>query len=117
MKSFLMDQSAIAGLGNIYVSEALFVAGIHPGARSDRLGAEQTARLCQAITRVLRSAIANRGTTLSDYVDGDGRRGRNQFELHVYGRAGEPCPRCATPIRRVVDAGRSTFFCPGCQKP
>jgi formamidopyrimidine-DNA glycosylase len=116
MKSFLMDQSAVAGLGNIYVSEALFVAGIHPSARSDRLGREQAARLSEAIGKVLRGAIANRGTTLSDYVDGDGRRGRNQLELHVYGRAGEPCPRCATAIRRVTFAGRSTFFCPGCQK-
>jgi formamidopyrimidine-DNA glycosylase len=116
MKAFLMDQGNIAGLGNIYVSEALFLAGIHPAARADRLSAGAVARLRDAIVQVLRGAIANRGTTLRDYVDGAGRRGRNQFRLHVYGREELPCPRCGTPIRRVVDSGRSTFFCPACQK-
>jgi formamidopyrimidine-DNA glycosylase len=114
LKSFLLDQSLVAGLGNIYVCEALFHARLHPLLRSDRVGARAGA-LRQAIVAVLRGAIANRGTTLRDYVDGDGRSGRNQLRLHVYGREGKPCTRCRATIERAVDAGRSTFYCPGCQ--
>lgn len=116
LKSFLLDQSLIAGLGNIYVSEALFLAELHPATRSDRVPAARVEILRDAIVNVLEAAISNRGTTLRDYVDGTGRRGRNQLRLHVYGREAKACDRCGASIRRTVDAGRSTFFCPGCQK-
>ena len=109
-----MDQRRIAGLGNIYVAEALFRAGIHPAARPRRVrGARR--ELLAAIRAVLEGGIARRGTTLRDYVDADGRSGDNAAALLVYGRAGEACGRCGTVIKRRVDAGRSTFFCPGCQ--
>src|SRR5262245_61892567 len=98
LKSFLLDQSLVAGLGNIYVSEALVLAELHPNTRSDRVASSRVEVLRAAIVDVLRGAIANRGTTLRDYVDGAGRRGRNQFRLHVYGREGEPCTRCGSRI-------------------
>lgn len=115
LKSFLLDQRKVAGLGNIYVCEALFEASLHPRkpARSAR---RYAGTLLAAIRKVLERGIANRGTTLRDYVDGAGHAGGNQHSLQVYGRAGEPCVRCGALIRRRVDAGRSTFFCAGCQK-
>ncbi len=116
MKSFLLDQSKIAGLGNIYVAEALFGAAIHPGLHADKLSRARVGALRDAIVEVLERALAHRGTTLRDYTDGEGRAGQNQFQLHVYDRAGKACPRCGRKVRRVVDQGRSTFFCPGCQK-
>jgi formamidopyrimidine-DNA glycosylase len=116
MKSFLLDQSKIAGLGNIYVAEALFGAAIHPSLPADKLSRARTRALRDSIVDVLERALAHRGTTLRDYTDGEGRAGQNQFQLHVYDRAGQPCPRCGRKIRRVVDQGRSTFFCAGCQK-
>lgn len=115
IKAFLMDQSRIAGLGNIYVCEALFRAGIAPTRRSDRV-AKRAAALHAAIIAVLADGIANRGTSFSDYVDADGQAGENQHALSVYGRQDAPCRRCAAALRRVVQGGRSTFFCGRCQK-
>jgi formamidopyrimidine-DNA glycosylase len=114
IKAFLLDQRRIAGLGNIYVSEALFRAGIHPSTAADRVRG-RAADLLEAVRAVLTGGIARRGTTLRDYVDADGRRGDNAGALQVYGRASQPCPSCGTPIRKRVDAGRATFFCPRCQ--
>ena len=115
IKAFLMDQGRVAGLGNIYVAEALHRAGIHPAARAGRVRA-RAPELLAAIRAALEGGIARRGTTLRDYVDADGRSGDNAAALLVYGRAGEPCPRCGAPIKRRVDGGRSTFFCGACQK-
>ena len=114
IKAFLMDQRRIAGLGNIYVAEALFRAGIHPAAPARRVR-PRAAGLLAAIRAVLEGGIARRGTTLRDYVDADGRSGENAPALLVYGRAGEACERCGAVIKRRVDGGRATFFCPGCQ--
>jgi formamidopyrimidine-DNA glycosylase len=116
VKAFLLDQTKVAGLGNIYVCEALFQAGIHPSARTNHLTRARVAALRVAIVDVLRRGIANRGTTLRDYADGEGRKGRNQNCLLVYGREGEACTRCTSRIRRGVDQGRSTFFCARCQR-
>jgi formamidopyrimidine-DNA glycosylase len=115
IKAFLMDQRRIAGLGNIYVAEALHSAGIHPSAPARRERA-RAAELLAAIRTVLEGGISRRGTTLRDYVDADGRSGENGPALLVYGRAGEACGRCGARIKRRVDAGRATFFCPGCQR-
>jgi formamidopyrimidine-DNA glycosylase len=115
MKTFLLDQRRIAGLGNIYVSEALHRAGVHPGTPAHRARARAQA-LVAGIRASLEAGIANRGTTLRDYVDGEGGAGSNQAALLVYGREGQPCRTCTTAIRRRVDAQRSTYFCPRCQK-
>jgi formamidopyrimidine-DNA glycosylase len=115
IKAFLMDQSRVAGLGNIYVCEALFRAGISPKKRSDRL-VKRAPALHAAIVAALADGIANRGTSFSDYVDADGQSGGNQLTLAVYGREKAPCRHCGAAVRRVVQAGRSTFFCPRCQK-
>jgi formamidopyrimidine-DNA glycosylase len=115
IKAFLMDQRRVAGLGNIYVAEALFRAGIHPGARAGRTRG-RAAALLDGIRAALDGGIARRGTTLRDYVDADGRSGDNASALLVYGRAGEACSRCGARIKRRVDGGRATFFCPGCQR-
>ena len=115
IKAFLMDQRRIAGLGNIYVAEALFRAGIHPATPAGRVR-RRAGALLDGIRAALEGGIARRGTTLRDYVDADGRAGDNAAALLVYGRAGEACPRCGARIRRRVDAGRSTFFCAGCQR-
>jgi formamidopyrimidine-DNA glycosylase len=115
IKAFLMDQSRIAGLGNIYVCEALWRARTSPKKRSHRLVAQAPA-LHAAIVGVLADGIENRGTSFSDYVDADGQAGGNQLTLAVYGREKEACRRCGAAVRRMVQAGRSTFFCPRCQK-
>jgi len=114
IKAFLLDQTRIAGLGNIYVSEALHRARIHPAAPALRLTAQAPALLA-AIRAALEQGIRNRGTTLRDYVDASGAPGNNAAALLVYGRAGEPCPTCGAPIRRSVDSGRATYFCAACQ--
>jgi formamidopyrimidine-DNA glycosylase len=116
LKGFLLDQSRLAGLGNIYACEALFLAGLGPKRRTHRLGELRAARLFRAIREVLEAAIRNRGTSFSDYVDAEGAKGSNQATLLVYGREGEPCRRCGRKIRRLVQGARSTFYCPGCQK-
>jgi formamidopyrimidine-DNA glycosylase len=115
IKAFLLDQSRVAGLGNIYVCEALFRARIHPRAPAGRVVARAPA-LLTGIADALEQGIANRGTTLRDYVDGFGAGGNNAEALRVYGRAGKPCPVCGSPIRRRVDSSRSTFYCGRCQR-
>jgi formamidopyrimidine-DNA glycosylase len=116
VKSALLDQRVVAGLGNIYVDEALHAANIHPLTRADRLGAEDVGRLSRAIKATLRRAIRHRGSTLRDYLDADGAAGGFQRLHRVYDRAGHPCHRCDTPIERIVLGGRSTHFCPACQR-
>jgi formamidopyrimidine-DNA glycosylase len=115
VKAFLLDQRRVAGLGNIYVCEALFRASVHPATPACRLR-RRSAALVQGIRQALALGIANRGTTLRDYVDGEGGAGTNQAALMVYGRGGQPCRVCHTAVRRRVDAQRSTFYCPRCQK-
>jgi formamidopyrimidine-DNA glycosylase len=116
VKQFLLDQGRVAGLGNIYVSEALHVAGISPRRRADQVGPLRAGRLHAAIRNVLVAAVERRGTTLRDYVDADGELGDNQNHLAVYGREGEPCRRCGGRVKRLVQGARSTFYCPGCQR-
>jgi formamidopyrimidine-DNA glycosylase len=116
IKSALLDQSLIAGLGNIYVDESLFLAGIHPLKPADRLTTGEVARLNRAIKQVLRRAIQAGGSTIRDYVNGDGAAGEFQFRHNVYDREGDPCRRCRKRIERIVLGGRSTHFCPACQK-
>jgi len=115
LKSFLLDQKRIAGLGNIYVCEALFRARLHPRTPARRAAARADA-LVRAIRATLRMALANRGTSMRDFVDSEGRSGENAAALLVYGRAGEACRVCGAPVRRSLDAGRSTFYCPRCQR-
>jgi formamidopyrimidine-DNA glycosylase len=115
LKTFLLDQTAIAGLGNIYVAEALFHARLHPHRPSSRLNVAQAALLHAAIVDVLQKSIDNRGTSFRDYVDASGELGFNQLSLSVYGRTGQPCPRCHKPVRAAVTQGRATFYCPSCQ--
>lgn len=118
MKSLLLDQRVIAGLGNIYVDEALFAACINPLRRADTLSVEEVERLRSAIVEVLSAAVASRGTTLRDYRTGLGEPGTNQQRLRVYGKsAGSPCPRCGTPLIRTVVDQRTTMYCPVCQPP
>jgi formamidopyrimidine-DNA glycosylase len=103
-------------LGNIYTDEALFAARIHPRTQTKRISRKRSAELFAAIQEVLAAAIEHRGSSVSDYVDGDGERGDFQSLHQVYGKADEPCPRCGTAIRRVVVAQRGTHFCPRCQR-
>lgn len=114
LKSFLLDQKRIAGLGNIYVCEALFRAHLHPRTRA-RQAVASAPELLRAIRAVLKLALSNRGTSMRDFVDADGESGNNMPALRVYGREGEPCRDCGKPVRRLVDSGRSTFFCARCQ--
>ena len=117
MKQLLMDQKFISGLGNIYSDEVLFHAGIRYDRMSDDLSSQEVRRLYRAIQEVLQEAIKLRGTTLDDeaYVDLFGEPGGYRAELKVYGRAGQPCRRCRTPIESVQISQRSSFFCPQCQ--
>lgn len=115
IKSFLLDQKRIAGLGNIYVCEALFLAGIHPSRRCCDITPAETARLVRAVRRVLRSGIRHNGTTFSDFVDPDGNLGENQKFLKVFQREGEKCRRCRGRILRMRQGNRSSFYCSCCQ--
>lgn len=117
IKALLLDQAPIAGLGNIYADEALFLSRIHPETPGGNVTEDSIDRLLDAIAEVLESAIVNGGTTLDDlaYLLPDGRAGENMTRLHVYGREGEPCDDCGTPIERVIIRARSTHFCPNCQ--
>ncbi len=115
LKAALLDQSRLAGIGNIYADESLHRAGINPLRRLDELTGEEVARLHHAIREVLHEAIRRGGSSVSDYVDLRGERGDYQESHRVYRRAGEPCLRCGTTICRARVAGRSTYFCPHCQ--
>ena len=115
IKAALLDQRAAAGVGNIYADEALWRARIHPLRPAGSLDATEIGRLRKAIRAALEMGIARQGATLRDYRDPGGRRGRMQNEFKVYGRAGEPCPRCGTPIEKTRAGGRGTWYCPRCQ--
>ncbi len=115
IKALLLDQSVVAGLGNIYADEALFRAGIHPLRGAASLSQDEVARLHEAIVAVLSAAVAGRGTTVRDYAPPLGGQGNYQDELLVYQRTDQPCPRCGQPIQRIRVAQRSTHFCPHCQ--
>lgn len=116
IKNFLLDARLVAGIGNIYACEILFAAGLHPATQVSRLTLGDWERVLAATRRILKHAIAKGGTTVSDYLNSRGETGLFQLELMVYGRAGEPCSRCGATIGRLVQAGRSSFFCPRCQK-
>ncbi|MGA2155400.1 MAG: bifunctional DNA-formamidopyrimidine glycosylase/DNA-(apurinic or apyrimidinic site) lyase [Bryobacteraceae bacterium] len=116
VKALLLDQTFVRGVGNIYADEALFRAGIHPMAITARLRQDRALRLHQALAEVLTEAIAAGGSSISDYVDADGRRGFFQVSHRVYQRTGEACVNCGTAVRRVLVAQRSSHFCPRCQK-
>jgi len=116
IKSLLLNQTFVRGVGNIYADEALFRAGIHPLAMAFRIRADRARKLYDAIIAVLSEAIAAGGSSISDYVDAEGRRGFFQISHRVYQRTGEPCVVCQTPIRRVIVTQRSSHFCPKCQK-
>jgi len=115
IKALLLDQRFLAGVGNIYADEALYVARVHPCRPASDLAEEEAERLFQAMRQVLRDGIAHGGTTLDSYRRPDGSEGDHQNFLQVFRRAGEACPRCGTPAVRLVVGGRSTFFCPLCQ--
>lgn len=115
IKAFLLDQSRIAGIGNIYADEALFLARIHPQRVVSSLSTKEAQRLYAAIPKILKKAIASGGTTLKDYLHPDGQGGHHQEELQVYGRAKAPCLRCGNPVKKIVVAQRGTHFCPHCQ--
>ncbi len=115
IKTFIMDSRVVVGVGNIYASEALFLAGIHPKRAAGRISPERMARLAEAIRTVLARAIEAGGTTLQDFTRADGQPGYFAQELAVYGREGEPCPACGHPVRRIVLGQRSTYYCPRCQ--
>jgi formamidopyrimidine-DNA glycosylase len=116
IKSALLNQKLLSGVGNIYADESLFRAGIRPRRRAASLSKEDLRRLYLAVQEVLKEAIALGGSSISDYVDADGEEGFFQLQHRVYGREGEPCLVCKSPIKRVVLAGRSSHYCPKCQK-
>ncbi len=115
LKVWLLRQDRLAGIGNIYASEICFAAGLNPLHPVNDLNYREVRSLLHAVRSVLREAVENRGTTLSDYRDARGDKGGHQFFLNVYRRENEPCPRCGGRIRRIVLQQRSTFYCPGCQ--
>jgi formamidopyrimidine-DNA glycosylase len=116
VKSFLMDSRVVVGIGNIYATETLYRAGVHPTRSVSRLSSARWELVADSAVAVLRQAITQGGTTLNDFADGEGRSGYFQVSLSAYGRAGEPCPACGRAIRRIVQSGRSTFYCPACQR-
>jgi len=116
IKALLLDQRIVAGLGNIYVCEALNLAGIAPGRAGGHIGRARLDRLVEAVKAVLLAAIRAGGSTLRDYAQPNGELGYFSAEWRVYGREGQPCPRCDATIRRRVDSGRSTFYCGKCQR-
>ena len=116
IKSALLNQKLLRGVGNIYADESLFRAGIRPRRRAASLTREDLRRLLGAVQEVLREAIAMGGSSISDYVDSDGEEGFFQLQHRVYGREGEPCLKCRTAVKRVVLIGRSSHYCPKCQK-
>jgi len=115
LKAVLLDQRVVAGVGNIYADEALFESHLHPLRRGVDLSTAEAGRLRKGIVTVMNRAIHLRGSSIRDYIGGSGLKGRYQEDFRVYGRAGQPCPRCRKAIRRLRLAGRSAHFCPGCQ--
>jgi formamidopyrimidine-DNA glycosylase len=116
IKSALLNQKLLSGVGNIYADESLFRAGIRPRRRATALRRDDLHRLYRAVQEVLMEAIALGGSSVSDYVDSDGKKGFFQQQHRVYGREGKPCLVCKTPVKRVVIAGRSSHYCPKCQE-
>src|SRR5262249_38754872 len=116
LKAVLLDQRVVAGVGNIYADEALFEAQMHPAPPGNTLPSAAANQLGMAIVTVLNRATRKRGPTIRNYVGGSGLRGGYQEEFRVYGRTGQPCLRCGTPIERLRLAGRSTHYCPSCQR-
>ncbi|RXH58659.1 DNA-formamidopyrimidine glycosylase [Granulicella sibirica] len=116
IKAALLNQSLLHGVGNIYADESLFRAGIRPRRQAGRLNRAELSKLREALTVVLKHAIQLGGSSVSDYVDADGVRGFFQLEHKVYSRTGKPCVVCGTPIKKITVGGRSTHFCPACQK-
>lgn len=116
VKTFLMDSHTVSGVGNIYANEALFMAGIHPARAAGRIGRARYDALAAAVQEVLSASIRQGGTTLRDFVNGDGKPGYFSLYLRVYGRGGEPCPHCQTPLKEIRQAQRSTCYCPHCQR-
>jgi len=117
IKPVLLAGDVVVGVGNIYASEALFAAGIRPTVRADRLSLPRVTRLHAAIRDVLSRAVAAGGSSMRDFVNAHGQAGHFQQAWAVYGRAGQPCRVCATPVRTLVQGQRSTYYCPQCQKP
>jgi formamidopyrimidine-DNA glycosylase len=116
IKAMLLDQGVLRGVGNIYADESLWKAKIHPARIGARLSAEEVRSLHGALQQILEKAIVLRGSSISDFLDAEGEPGEYQLHHKAYGREGKACYRCRTPIRRIVVAGRSSFFCPNCQK-
>jgi formamidopyrimidine-DNA glycosylase len=116
IKAALLDQRTVAGLGNIYVDEALWRAELHPLRPAGTLGQGELARLTRAIRDALKAGVEGQGASLRDYSTPDGGRGRMQDRFRVYGREGHPCQRCGTPIDKIRTAGRGTWYCPNCQR-
>jgi formamidopyrimidine-DNA glycosylase len=116
IKSLLLDQAVVAGVGNIYADEALFLAGVRPTRRAGRVTGAESERIATALVEVLERSIETGGSSISDYVAPDGSDGAYQSERRVYARKGEPCQSCATPIKRIVVGQRGTHYCPSCQR-
>jgi formamidopyrimidine-DNA glycosylase len=116
IKSALLNQKLLRGVGNIYADESLFRAGIRPRRRASSITREQFAKLLASVKEVLKEAITAGGSSISDYVDANGEEGFFQLQHRVYGREGQPCLACKTPVKRIVIAGRSSHYCPKCQK-
>lgn len=116
IKQFLMDQKNIAGIGNIYADEILFYASVRPDRKISTLTNNEIKKIFQGIKKILTEAIKYRGSSIDNYVDSKGKAGEYHFRLKAYGRAGQPCPKCKTPIKKIKLSGRGTHFCPKCQK-
>jgi formamidopyrimidine-DNA glycosylase len=116
IKALLLDQSVLRGVGNIYADESLWGAKIHPARLGTQLTPEQTQTLRKVLQEILRKAIVMRGSSISDFLDAEGEPGEYQRHHRAYGREGKPCYRCRTKIRRIIVAGRSSYFCPKCQR-
>jgi formamidopyrimidine-DNA glycosylase len=116
VKQFLLAGQAVVGVGNIYCSESLFMAGIHPAKAAGKLTRQQCSRLAEAVRSILEKAIAAGGSSLKDFVNSDGDPGHFMVQTKVYDREDQPCKVCKTPIKQIVQGQRSTYFCPTCQK-
>ncbi len=116
VKNFIMNSHVVVGIGNIYASEALYMAGIHPARAAGRISLRKYALLAEVVKEVLQDAIAAGGTTLRDFVNGEGKPGYFRQHLNVYGKTGQPCISCRVPIREIRIGQRSTFYCPKCQR-